>query len=158
MAATYRQITDAIQSRLSTVKNIGRVYPFVRYLNSMEDYTDAFLDKSQIRKDGNGCLNGWTITRKSKADDQSANVTNTQVSTYSLLGIMALEDISGTELEFQQVIDDISAAFTPQDNFDDLVELVLPVQVQSIGHATVLNSILCHSAELTIQIQEYHTS
>lgn len=149
----YLSIANALVSRLETVPNIGRVHNYLRNLKSREEVIAEFRDESL------GRVNGWMVSRRSFTDEQSGTMSNTRLATWLLRGYMAVEDSLATELLFQQVVDDVAAAFTPQDNLGGLVELIEPVQVPTIGHAWLgrpESGFLCHGAELTLNIQEFY--
>lgn len=153
MPVTYLDIANQITSRLAAVPNVGRVHHYQRNLTALETVKTEFFDHNL------GRIAAWTVSRESFTDTQSSNIENTRVSTWVLRGYMSVEDSQATEVLFQQVIDHIGAAFRPQDDLGDTVELIQPVQARTIGY-TMLgkpdSGILCHSAELVLQVQEFY--
>ena len=153
MPAAYLDIANQITSRLAAVPNVGRVHHYQRNLNALETVKAEFFDHNL------GRIAAWTCSRESFTDTQSSNIENTRVSTWVLRGYMSVEDSQATEVLFQQVIDNICEAFRPQDDLGDTVELIQPVQARTIGYSMLGkpdSGILCHSAELVLQVQEFY--
>lgn len=153
--ARYSEIADQIAAVLNVVANIGHVHTYQRNLKTREQIDAEFFDEEMGRH------NGWTISRESFNGSQSTNLGNTRLSVWKLRGFMAVQDSAATEKLFQQVIDDIDEAFTPQENLNETIELVLPIQAVSIGYTWLGkqdSGVFCHGAELTLQVQEtYHS-
>ena len=149
--ATYVQISDEIAQRLSTVDNIGRVYPFQRNIADAQKLKELCWDPQQER------IATWWISREGWRDEQSSNIENTRSSVFVLIGVMAVEDDKQTELIFQKVCDDVATEFRAQTSLNSAVELTRPLQARLIGYSTFAG-ILCHTAQLTMEIQEFYTS
>lgn len=149
-AVEYKDIVNQIIVRLSQIPNIGCVHNYQRNLNTDEDVYAEFYDQNLKR------VNAWTVSREAFSDTQGTNIENIKRSVLVLRGYMAVEDKKTTELLFQKVIDDISAAFRPQDNLGETVELIEPIQARNIGYTMLGNSIQCHAAELTLLVQEFY--
>ena len=151
MSYTYSDVVEEIQTRLSSVSNIGTIHQFRRWTRSEEEFRTRFKDGANSR------LAGWEITRIGVADLQDTNITNTVVHSFQLRGYLALSDTQESELIFQQIIDDIGAQFRPQDSLSDTCELTRPVQFIRIDHI-MFGGVLCHYAEAIIEVQVHLTS
>lgn len=151
MSYTYRDVVEEIQTRLGGVTNVGTIHQYRRWTRNEDEFRTRFKDGENSR------LAGWEITRIGVADNQDSNVTNTVVHLFQLRGYLALSDTEESELTFQQIIDDIGAQFRPQDSLSDTCELTRPVQVIRIDHL-MFGGVLCHYAELNIEVQVHLTS
>lgn len=146
--ASYITIADAIVRRLATVDNIGIVHNRTRNLIKPDVFKTACIDSTT------GIVAAWFIARKSRADAQSSNISNTILHTFYFRGYYGFQDDKQTELTFNKIIDEVCEAFRPQGSLDDVVELIAPVQVQDIDFRE-LHGVLCHYAECTLTVQEY---
>lgn len=146
--ASYIQISDAIAVRLATVENIGRTWNRTRNLIKPDIFKAACVNPTT------GQVAAWFVARKSRADSQSSNISNTILHTFYLRGYYGFQDDRETELVFNKIVDGVCEAFRPQGSLDSIVELIAPVQVLDIDFRE-LHSVLCHYAECTLTVQEY---
>lgn len=146
--ATYTQIVDAIAHRLAAVESVGKVHTRQRNLVKPDVFKTACVDSTT------GTVAAWMISRKSRSDVQSSNISNTILHTFYLRGYYGLEDGTESELTFNNIVDGVCEAFRPQGSLDNIVELIAPVQVLDIDYRE-LHGVLCHYAELSLTVQEY---
>jgi len=124
---------------------------------------DRFL---ALFKDPDGKINGWMITRASTAERWLTNIEYVRVYEMILKGVYGLKDEGGTELVFQQTIEDICEAFRNKDTLNDTCETIAPefgalagvagVQVKVV-QTRIFGNTLCHYAELAIGAQVTET-
>jgi hypothetical protein len=150
-SAKYVTIVDIIKAMLSAVDNTGIVHTYQRNIN------DPVVFKMLCYDTANERISSWMISRESVSDFQSANSANTRTYPFVLRGYMGVSDAKETELIFQQSINDIADAFTPQGSLRSVVELTRPIQARTIAYLE-LHGVLCHYAELTMEVQEHLTS
>jgi hypothetical protein len=150
MSISYNSIATEIARIVSSVKNTGNVYPFIRAVRTEEQLSEIATDRFNKR------VAVWMIDRESIGDDPKTAFTNERGSLFTLHGFMGVEDKTKSALIFQQVIDDICDAFAPQGSLGELVEMIDPVQAPSIAFAQ-LAGYECHYAKLTLRVQEYLT-
>lgn len=157
MPQRYSAIANAIALRLSRLNNIGLVHHYVRNIRDMDADDDNFLALCFDRT--NDRIACTFITRESVGDEQRTSFQNERSSFYIWHVYLGLKDSDATELIFQELIDEICDAFRPQDDLDNLVELIEPVQVRVIDHVMLKGSasgdILCHHAECAMRVQEF---
>lgn len=149
--AEYTQITDILKTTISQVANTGIIHSYQRNINDQQRFEKYCFDKAS------GRISSWMISRESMGDIQASNVANTRVHSYVLRGYMGVNDDNQTELIFQRSIDAIANAFTPQGSLSSTVELIRPVQARQIAFVE-LHGVLCHYAELAIDVQEHQSS
>lgn len=149
--AEYTQITDILKTTISKVANTGIIHGYQRNINDPEKFKTLCFDKENSR------ISSWMISRESMGDIQASNIANTRVHSYVLRGYMGVNDDNQTELIFQKSIDAIADAFTPQGSLGSTVELIRPVQARQVAFVE-LHGVLCHYAELTIDVQEHQSS
>ena len=156
----YTKITSEIINRLGGVRDIGQVHDYARYAFRPEDLKDIFLDNEH------GDIRCWYIDRVSVTDTQSSNTTNTVVHRFKLTGFLSVQDTKRSGVEFQEIIDRIRDAFTPQTNLSDtrpdadVCELTRPIQFENIGFAILKGDkdYPCHWCEAFLEVQTYTTS
>ena len=149
--ASYKTIADQIANTLAAVPNVGRVHKYIRLIMDREKLDELALDPSQDR------VAVWMMHRESVSEELLSTNQETEIHhPFVVLGYLGFKDEDATELIFQQLIDDIREAFRPVNTLNDVVELRFMVQARSIDYAD-LHGVLCHRAELTIDVQEFYT-
>jgi len=158
---SYLNIANKLQSELCKIAGIGRVYTEKKWTNNSNDFYNLFSynlpDNLKRTQKQTADIRGCMITRNGFNDEQTANTTNTVKHRFKFILIRSLISEQSTELDFQNIIDLIAANFRPQGNLGSLVELTQPIQAETIDER-VVSGILCHYAELTLEVQEYFTS
>lgn len=151
MPSNYEAIAEEIRKKIQTANNCGRVQLFVRQITELSRLKELLFDSGQ------GKICGWVITREGFKDEQLTGYENLRVSTFLLRGYYSFEDDKESELNFQHWIDDVSAAFRPQDSLNETCETFYPIQARYIGHVQIADTLL-HYCELTLDVQELISS
>ena len=153
---SYATIAGVIEAVLMTVDGTGQTHRYQRYYKEGDPkdpylYKDAEGDPETVRT--------WMISRSAVTEDQATGMSSEIHHTMTMRGYLAVQDGRETEVEFQAIIDAVMAAFRPQDRLavKPVVEVHFPAQAEEIGYA-MLAGVLCHYAELTMELLEYKTT
>ena len=167
----YREIGDAISAEVSSVPGAGRVHAYQRFSADLGKYLDLFRWEAG---GGSTQIRGWVLTRE-RAGEESASLGSNapggflpaglgrRTHTFLLFGIMSVEDASGSELVFQDLIEEVCDRFRGDGALRLLdesgaprvrsLERLQPPQVDLIEMRTFGN-VLCHYAEIRIRAME----
>ena len=167
----YREIGDAISSEISSVAEAGRVHSYQRWSADLGKYLDLFRWEAS---DGLAQIRGWVLTRE-RAGEEAASIGSSaaggftpvglvrRTHTFLLFGIMSAEDAVGSEVAFQDLLEDICDRFRDNKTLRLLdesgaprvrsLERLQPPQVDMIELRT-FGSVLCHYAEIRLQAIE----
>ena len=167
----YRAIGDAILAEISSVPEAGRVHSYQRWSADLGKYLDLFRWEA-----GGGLarIRGWVLTRE-RAGEEAASLgssasgdftpsgLNRRTHTFLLFGIMSAEDAVGSEVAFQDLIEEICDHFRDDRALRLLDESGAPrvrslerlqsPQVDLIEMRTFGN-VLCHYAEIRLRAIE----
>lgn len=167
----YREIGDAILAQISSVPEAGRVHAYQRWSPDLGKYLDHFGWKTV---DGLTQIRGWVLTRERAGEEVSSLASNAsggftpsglsrRTHTFLLFGIMSAEDAAGSEMAFQDLIEEICDRFRDDKALRLLeesgaprvrsLERLQPPQVDLIELRTFGN-VLCHYAEIRIRAME----
>lgn len=148
---SYETILAKIKSEIEEITDIGVVHDYQRY---SKDWT-TFL--SLYRPNGETYIRGWDITRNATAEIYD-DVNTTSRRTYSFLirGWAQLDDSNTSEKTFQGLLEDICDKFRGQLKLDNTANLAGAVQIILVEQRQ-LGSVLCHYAEMTLEIMETKT-
>ncbi|MBA7676883.1 hypothetical protein ES703_85128 [subsurface metagenome] len=139
-------IRDEIKSILLGVSGVGtKVHDYERYAKTWEEYLAFFKS--------NGLIKGWTITRTATPEAESTTTTNMRTHTFLIRGYYSLDDSAGTEKTFQDIIENIAAAFRVNKRLNGQAFDSGPLQVDMVGNV-LFGSVLCHFCELRLLAQE----
>lgn len=152
-------VRSAIALTLGAVPLIGHVHQYERYLRDETKFRTLYL---YDLPDGKQQLRGWWL-RRSATEERSVNIARTvNVDTWTVRGYMALNDDSGSELVFQDLIEAFRDAVRLDPSFGGVC-LQGPlsdgdgqdgVQVMDVGPVTFCG-VLCHSALLQLRTWSY---
>ena len=167
----YREIGEAISSEISSVAGAGRVHVYQRWSADLGKYLDLFRWEAS---DGLAQIRGWVLTRE-RAGEEAASIGSSasggftpaglvrRTHTFLLFGIMSAEDAVGSEVAFQDLLEDICDRFRNNKTLRLLdesgaprvrsLERLQPPQVDLIELRT-FGSVLCHYAEIRLQAIE----
>lgn len=154
----YILLVEEIRATLSAVPLVGKVWAGMRDIRTQTDdetFKTMCVDATQ------GCVAVWFIQRESFEEKLAGHGRDRRYSTYVMRGFYARNDARNTEAIFQNIIDDISAAFTPHSKLNGKVLFIDPVQARTIAFAELdggnYGHILCHYAELSLSVVEHFT-
>jgi len=142
-------IREQIVAVLSGVSGIEIVHRYVRLAFNREKLLELF-------KDSKGKICGWMITRRVTAATRKTMPVVERDHTFRLYGIYGVKDGAGSELVFQDMIEDIQDAFDDQYSLGDTVTNSGPIQVKLVEYREI-GGILCHYAELDLWAWERKT-
>lgn len=167
----YREIGDAILAEVSKTAGAGRVHAYQRWSADLGKYLDLFRWEAD---DGVGRIRGWALTRE-RAREEAASIgsrdpggfvpagVSRRIHTFLLFGIMGAEDAAGSELTFQDVIEEICDRFRDNRVLRLLdgsgaprvrsLERLRPPQVDLI-ELRAFGGALCHYAEIRLEAIE----
>ncbi|MCX7067332.1 MAG: hypothetical protein NTW85_06540 [Methylococcales bacterium] len=99
----HQQLRNWITSQLNTVPNIGTVHSYQRYADREKQLADLYFH--------NGRLHGWFVQRASVAEKLLNSQANSEQSFWSIVGYLAVNDTTASELEFDTLLDAMRAVF-----------------------------------------------
>lgn len=147
---TVEQIRDAIEAKMNTVTDIGRVQDYERFTKRDKDFQDLYLSSGQIR--------GWLIRRTATRETSPAIGRFVVTHRWQIRGYMALDDSAASEKTFDTLIEALRDAFRSDESLGGLVaSTVLPegeggeagLQLEDHGPVMFAN-VLCHGARLRL--------
>lgn len=156
--STVAQIRDAIVALHAGVASVGAVHAYERYSNVEDKFRQFFVvspggaQPKQIR--------GWWWRRVATREAQVSTGSTVNVHTWQCRGYMALADDQASELLFDQLVEDVRAAFraaptlggvchqNPLEGDEDGVQVLEMAPVLFCG-------VLCHSVTLQLKTWSY---
>lgn len=155
---TLAQIREAIRARVAAVANIGAVNDYERYTDQMSALRTLYVASIG----GSDQLRGWHIRRLRKNESYIDLERWVVVNHWQIRGFMALDDATGTEKTFDNLVEAVCDAFdtTPtlvaEPNYAEVIldEESAGVQVPESG-PVMFAGVLCHSARLTLATRHY---
>lgn len=150
--ATVAQIREAIRAKLAAVSGIGTVHDYERYAEREADFKTLYRDAGIER------INGWNLYRVSTRESDLNLGQVRRLHTWRLTGYRSLDDADATGKSFDDLVEDIAAAFRTDRTLGGLVEDIKDldqeygesgIQVESI-EPVVFAGVLCHRARLAL--------
>ena len=142
---------DAIRASLFTIlkaiAGIGKCYDYTRWNNDWGKFIELF-------KDSTGKILGWELGRAAVQSTYLSNADGEETHAFIIRGYMAVNDAQTSEKVFNAKIETIRATFRRNYTLNDTVHMVSPVSAQVIDQR-VFGSVLCHYAELRIDVTEF---
>lgn len=135
-----------IQTILSAVSGVGRVHEYVRWITTEEQL-------KALAVDGDGKVNIWMITRAATAAETGDKTQDERTHNWKIIGFRALEDDVGSELVFQDTVENVCTAFRSKFRLNDTAFNTEPMQVKEVGHR-MYAGVLCHYCKLTMEADE----
>src|SRR4030042_3344011 len=141
-------IRTQVHSILSGVADIGKVYDYERWANDWATFINLF--KTTVG--GVDQIRGWEISRGSVKDEGKPGRFEATHS-YAIKGYIGVKDSTATEKTFAALIEAIRAAFRTNWNLNGAAEYHDLIQVP-VSEPRMFGSILCHYAELTLDVHD----
>lgn len=145
-------IRAAIVLKLASVSDMGNLHGYERYAKSENDFRKLY------QKDGAGDqpILGWFV-RRLRFSQQQENSRNLITSTWRIQGFMSLNDANQTEIQFDNLIENITAAFNADANLGGAVQRIGNDEFAGIqldeSTPVMFTGVLCHGARLTLITQ-----
>lgn len=101
-------IRAQIKTTLEAVTGIGSVHDYERYPRSLADFFLAMTSGSPA------LVNGWVIHRQSTESSRATLGVNGQIErihTFKIVGFYQLDDATGSEKDFQALLEEVYEAF-----------------------------------------------
>lgn len=143
-------IREQIKTILSGVSGIGVVHDYERWAADWTSYLELFSVEDEIGTR----INGWEITRKKTPSKTASTTHDSRSHTFLIRGIYGLKDSDATEITFQQLIEDVCAAFRSNYQLNSTADNTESVQVDLVENR-VFGNVLCHYCELSLTADEY---
>lgn len=147
-------IREQIKTIISATSGVGRVHDYERFAKSSDRFKELF-------KAADGTINAWSITRAATAERDGTGGYNEAVDLWVIRGYRGVDDEGASELDFQDTIENVRAAFRGNYNLNNTCEINSPdfgpetgagIQVREVGHR-IFFGILCHYCELALGTQ-----
>jgi hypothetical protein len=155
--STVAQIRAAIVAMHQAVPDVGIVHAFERYARDEGKFRELFVPDLQ---DQDKQIRGWWWRRTGTRESMVSTATTMNVHTWEGRGYMSLNDAQGSELVFDQLVEDFRAAVRADPTFGGTCEQNAVegeedgVQVVSLG-PVLFCGVLCHSAVLQLKTWSY---
>ena len=146
-------IRAQIYSILNNVTNAGKVYDYERWAADWEKFISLF--KATIS--GSDQIRGWEIGRQSMAEKNAGvgggSAGNEKTHTFVIHGYLGLNDAGATEKTFNSLIEAVGDAFRTNLTLNGSCWGHGFIQVR-IVEARMFGSVICHYAELSLEVWE----
>lgn len=145
-------IREAIKSKLLWVEGIGRVHNYVRYAVSDKGFIELFRTKAVS---GSSHIRGWQIRRQSVEEEALSlgGGTVQRMHTYRIYGYLQINDDKKSELYFNELIEDVAAAFRSDRTLGGVAQYHGYLQVDVIEERE-FGDVVCHYVETTLDVTE----
>jgi hypothetical protein len=139
-------IRNAIAGVISSVPDVGQVHTFERYAKDRSDMQKFYQTGTQIL--------GWHIRRVRTTEDSPYLQRWSRVYRWEIRGYLSLDDSEQTELQFDNLVEDICVAFRADDTLSGLVDTCIIGKEAGIqvleSYPVMFAGVLCHSAKLAL--------
>ena len=148
----WKDLRPIVKERLEGVSGMGEVNDFIRHTRFWTDFLKRHVKDQKVHT--------WEFTRVSMEEEfevlgEETVVGNLFRDTHEILviGRMSLSLSGETEGPFQDVVDDVIAAFRADTLLGGRLIVPAPPRVDSVGH-TSYGGVLVHEARVTILASE----
>lgn len=150
---THRQIRDAIVATIEAVPGCGLVHGHERYAKRHDDLRRLYVVNDEVR--------GWFITLRGRRERLASDGQLTAVThEWRIRHFRSFEDADASELQFDDVIEAVCAAFHADGN--PLKALVQSIDIDGEAGAQLIDAgpvmfagVLCHAATLGLKTLTY---
>jgi len=147
-------IRAQIDTTVNAVSNIGIVHDYERWAADWSNILDYF--KTEISSEE--VIRGWTITCESFTQTlEQFNRGYLRHYTYKIRGYFGVDDAAESEKTAVAIVEDVVEALDADDTLHDpdTYYKMFPVDC-TIFEARTFAGVLCHYAEVTLEIEEWH--
>ena len=154
----YSGILAEIKSTIEGVTGVEKVHDYLRWAKHWNDFLTLLQDSSDV-------IHGYMIGRIAAPSRQVTMGEKEVAHVFQIVGLYGLQDSAASEKTFQAVLDLIVDAFDANDNLSGECDTLYPdwgpmadaagLQI-SLVENRMFGSVLCHYAELRLQVVERH--
>lgn len=157
--SSVAQIRTALQLMVASVPEVGQVYDRERYVRDEGKFRALFIYQPTS---GDPQVRGWWL-RRVKTQEYSANNQRViNVHSWVIRGYMALNDVAGSELIFDDLVEQIRDRYRADPTLGGVCQLGPlqgadgsdGIQLDEIGPVSFCG-VLCHSAALSLRTWSY---
>jgi hypothetical protein len=148
---SYEAMRDGLAARISGLPNIGVVHDRERLILDWSKYLAQFT--SVLEGEHQRRVRGWWITREAVDGENFAFAGDVRrTHRFVVRGILGVADADDTELEHQQLIQDVMDALDASATLGGLALTVGPTSARTI-EPRQFGSVLCHYTEIACPVQ-----
>lgn len=145
------QVRDAIAAKIATVPGAGKVHRYERYAVAQKDFRNLYVTENKV------C--GWFVRRVRTVEQEDSTNANREIHSWRIEGVMSFDDANQSEIVFDDLIEQIRAAFRHDETIGGVVETTLVdglagVQLEDSGPVMFAGT-LCHRARLSLQTRGF---
>ncbi|MCU7841894.1 MAG: hypothetical protein KZQ94_21290 [Candidatus Thiodiazotropha sp. (ex Troendleina suluensis)] len=145
------EIRNAIAALIESVQDAGQVHTFERYAKDRSDMQVFYKTGKQIL--------GWHIRRVRTTERSDYPGRWARIYRWEMRGYLSLDDEAETELQFDNLVEEICAVFRADDTLGGRVDTCIigneaGLQVLE-SYPVMLAGILCHSAKLALNTRVF---
>lgn len=148
-------IRNAIVATLNTVPGIGVVHDHEPHVRAMDQLKAMYVPASETQ------LRGWFVRRESVIETGRVQPRSVEYLHWRIQGLMALDETTGSEIVFDELIESVRDAFRGNDTLGGTVaQCAMPdgsdagLQVVDAGPVLFCN-VLCHAARCQLTTQRF---
>lgn len=145
-------IRAAIVAKVNTVPGIGQVHNYERYAKQASAFISLY--------ESSGRVLGWNVRRVRKTQVGPTFGHVEVANEWEIKGFMALNDVSSSEISFDNLVESIGDAFLGDITLGGVVDSLAKEDgtqgIQVLESAPVMfNGVLCHMAKLQLFTLHY---
>lgn len=156
---SHAEIRDALGTLIAFVPDMGNVHTYERYVREEAKFRELYVYETSA---GVQHLRGWWLRRTATQEHSLGVGRNVEVHTWQIRGYMALNDVDGSEHEFDALIEALRDAVRADPTLGGVCEQSPLGEGDATDGLQVVDSgpvlfcgVLCHSALLEIRTWSY---
>lgn len=145
-------IRSAIESKLLSVTDIGRVHDYVRYAVSDRGFIELFRSSAFS---GQAHIRGWQIRRQSVSEEALTlgGGSVQRIHVYRIYGYLQINDDKKSEIYFNELVEDVAESFRNDRTLGGVAQYHEYLQVDVVEERE-FGDIVCHYVETTLNVTE----
>ena len=140
------EIKSEIKNIMNSIDDVYNVYTEKKYIKDAENFLDLYKAENIL---GEKIFTAWFITRRTTAEKYFSSKENIRDHSISISGYLGISEGINSYKKFENMLEDICAAFRNSVNLNNRCLENSPVQIDKIEEK-YLGSILCHYTELEL--------
>ncbi|MCP3685462.1 MAG: hypothetical protein GY861_22650 [bacterium] len=143
-----KAIKEAIASALSSIENIGPVYPYMISPKTPKEFKDLCKNKDH--------LEWWQVYRSGIGDTVYDSNIKRRIEFFSIMGFYSYgHDNSGKSADsFDSIVNEVFEEVASSGSFDGVVAQISSVDSPTIDLVSI-GDVLCHRCIINITVVEY---